>query len=291
MSVTKKSHYVWQYYLKSWATKDSIYCSIDGRTPFLTSLDNVANKRYFYKLKKFNEDEKEFLINLINKNLPSFVVDSLKEYINNIEKYFQWQDTHNASTTNEVNNIQIGEDEMSSIETGCLKLINNLKSGNIQYCISEENRITLYIFVAMQYLRTKRIYDDLVQGNLQEINTENIIAPFRKIMSFNIAYYFYALDYKILLLRNRTNQEFITSDQPVINTLVDYSKLNRHTDDMKLYYPISPSIAILITRDEQIDGEVKYLDLNSVEKYNMQMVMASQHQVYCSSSRSLAKYI
>lgn len=287
MSKTKKSHYVWRHYLRNWASDESIYCSINGNKPIKNSLDNVANKRYFYELAPFNKFEKEFLIKSIDKSLPAFIVSSLVNYIESIDQYFQKQ---NLRDINESNNTQIGENLMSDDENSFIAIFNKLTCGDIDYCTNKNNIISFYLFVLMQYFRTKRIYDDL--ANIEEIRVKSIITPFRKIMSFNIANCLISTKSKTILLRNNTSQEFITSDQPVLNTYVDYSTLNRHTDRIELYYPITPNIAILISNNDKFNNCSDIcLNIDEVDYYNKKIINSSELQVYCSKANALDRYI
>lgn len=288
MNTTKKSHYVWQHYLKNWAHNKSIYCSFNGNKPIKTSLDNVANKRYFYKIAPFNKFEKEFLIKCIDKSLPQFIISGLLNYIEIMEQHFQKQEY--ISDIDDTINIQIGENIMTKDEESFISFFDKLTCGDVAYCIDDENLISFYIFVLMQYFRTKRIYDDL--ANIEKIRVESIITPFRRIMSFNMANYLFTNNHHTILLHNNTNQEFITSSQPVINTYVDYSILDRHTDKLELYYPISTEIAILITNDGQFDNiTTLQLNLDEVDYYNRKIINASQMQVYCSTATALDRYI
>lgn len=288
MSKTKKSHYVWQYYLRNWATLGSIYCSINGNKPIKNSLDNVANKRYFYELAPFNEVEKEFLIKCIDNNLPAGIVSCLVSYLESLDIYFQSQEKR--TDFHESINIQFGENLMTSDENSSITIFDNLTRGNIDYCTNKDNIICFYLFVIMQYFRTKRIYDDL--ANIKEIRVKSIITPFRKIMACNVTNYLISTKSKTILLRNNTPQEFITSDQPVCNTYVDYSILNRHTDKLELYYPITPNIAILISNNDKYNRSSDiFLNIDEVDYYNRKIINSSEMQVYCSKATALDRYI
>lgn len=288
MKVTQRSHYVWEYYLKTWAKSGLLYCSFNGESPQKVSTDNVAIKRFFYELAPFNEFEKEFLIRLIDKSMPAYIVSSLLDYIDSIESYFQKQG--NKPGAYKSLNIQKGENLMTADENRNIIFLDKLKRGEIDYCTKDENRITFYAFIAMQYLRTKRIYDDL--ANIKELNVKSIITPYRRIMSFNLANYLCQHNHHSILLRNTTTQEFITSSQPVINTDVDYSTLDRHTDSLEFYYPISTNLAVLITNKNHFDNvSIAELELNDVDFYNRKIINASQMQVYCSNAIALDRYI
>lgn len=301
MNTTKKSHYVWEYYLKSWAENNFIFCSFNGKPVIKVSLNKVANKRYFYKVTPFNNFEKQLLIRAIDRSLPPNKYKFLMLYLDSINWRFMAQKTLNLKD-NEKSNIQLGEDLMGEDEQSFIKFLDSLKDNNVAFCVSNENIFKFYSLILMQYFRTKRIYDDLKKGidelvceelktDSNEIfNVQNIITPFRQIMSYNVAHYLITTKSKTILLKNNTSQEFITSDQPVLNTYADYSTLNRHTDKFELYYPITPNIAILISNNDKYDN-VSELNLDEVDYYNRKIINASQMQVYCSKANSLDRYI
>ena len=303
MSVTKRSHFVFKYYLESWATDKLIFASMHSNPPFQVSVENIAHKRYFYKVTSFNQIEKQFLIRTIDRSLPPDRYEFLMLYLRCFEWRFMAQKALNLKNS-EKSNIQLGEDLMDEDEQDFIKFLDSLKDNNVAFCINNENIYKFYSLILMQYFRTKRMYNDLKKGMAELIceelkternellNVQNLITPFRQIMSYNVANYLIKTQSKTILLKNNTPQEFITSDQPVLNTYVDYSILNRHTDKFELYYPITPNIAILISNNDKYD-KVSKIDLNigEVDYYNRKIINASEMQVYCSKATALDRYI
>jgi len=47
----KQHHYVWKEYLKPWTSENKIFCQRDNKL-FSTSLNNIAQQRFFYKTLK-----------------------------------------------------------------------------------------------------------------------------------------------------------------------------------------------------------------------------------------------
>ena len=60
----RKQHYVWRRYLKSWAMDEKIFCLSDGKI-FRTNLENVAQERYFYKLRELSKEDVAFIRSLL----------------------------------------------------------------------------------------------------------------------------------------------------------------------------------------------------------------------------------
>lgn len=87
--------------------------------------------------------------------------------------------------------------------------------------------------------------------------------------------------YNVVLLDNNSTIPYITEDQPIINTYSDYTKINKHADNLEYYYPISPNIAILITNDLKYnDNLVKNIDEDEVMKYNQMIKASSQKFIF-----------
>ena len=69
MSTLKKhQHYVWQYYLKPWTTDNKINCLRKGKN-FNTSLKNIAQERFFYRVEELGVNEIRFFKNLIENSI------------------------------------------------------------------------------------------------------------------------------------------------------------------------------------------------------------------------------
>ena len=160
MNVTKRSHFVFEYYLQNWATDNLIFASMNSNSPFQVSVENIAHKRYFYKVTPFNKFEKQFLIDAIDRSLPPEKYKFLIQYLNGLEWRFVAQNVLNLKDS-EKSNIQLGEDLMSEDEQSFIKFLDSLKDNNIAFCVSNENIYKFYSLVLMQYFRTKRMYDDL----------------------------------------------------------------------------------------------------------------------------------
>ena len=62
----KKQHYVWKKYLKPWTEDGKIWCR-RGSAFFNTTLENVAQERYFYYAEPLNQVEYEMVLSLISR--------------------------------------------------------------------------------------------------------------------------------------------------------------------------------------------------------------------------------
>lgn len=295
-NATKRSHYVWKHYLKPWShivnKKDYIYCFMKSTGNILNCCTaNVAVKKKIYKLIPFNALEREYLKSLIDKSLPLEIKSILRKKID-----LEYQILQLNSKAEKVDdrlisvvesfNLQAGENIITNNENIGAKFLTELLNENLSFCLQDENIIEFYIFVMMQYFRTKQMYDKLSQtGENKQVNFNHIFNQSIYIMSYNIANSLALNDYKVVLLLNSTIQEFLTGDQPVVNTFVgDYNQLYNHVDEIEFYYPISPQIAILITRDNKyINGNSYHINLNDVDKLNQLIVKAGLTTIFGST--------
>lgn len=61
ITIKHRQHYVFQAYLKSWATNNQVWCCRNKKSVFVTNTTNVAQERDFYRIKDINQDEAQFL--------------------------------------------------------------------------------------------------------------------------------------------------------------------------------------------------------------------------------------
>ena len=119
------------------------------------------------------------------------------------------------------------------------------------------------------------------------IRAKNLWLPMLWLLSAQLADAL--LKAQLILLINRTNVPFITSDQPIINTKADYTDLSHQPTDLIFYYPISPQIAILLNDN----SEETRKELNSelvVQKYNDLIAKSSYKMLFANNASVLEKY-
>lgn len=94
-------------------------------------------------------------------------------------------------------------------------------------------------------------------------------------------------EYKLVLLHNKTLKEFITGDQPLVNTYSSHSKQLLSHNELEFYYPISPKLSILITRNIINSREIIIYNEDEIQKYNNMIKESCEEQIYAFSEVSL----
>ena len=301
----RRHHYVWRNYLKPWATNKKIWCYREGKV-FNPNVMGIGQKRDFYKLNELT-DKDIFIINkYIIEPSDSHLHESSKTWL----ELFSWvhkvknslSERDNKNINSYINDLihNFEENIHEKIESNGRKYLDSILKEDLSFFETKNGCVNFSHFLSVQLLRTERVKSKIIHGmNIMEnknpeFRAEIIWNVISHIFATNISFNIYASTisespFRIILLKNNGNNEFITGDQPVINI---YNNPNTFEDpkDTELYYPVSPKLSILLTKNkyyrkekriEISDGQVKY--------YNRMIVQNSKNQIYASTREALAE--
>lgn len=290
----RKHHYVWKHYLKPWVCDNQVVCLRDHKI-FKTSLVKIANKHDFYRLKEMSEADITFLryffkdahplMKNFNENWIT-IFTSIFEIRNKIIKSGISNNKLDEMIDILINNLE--EDYHSCIESMAIKYIDQLRSGQFEFYSIEESNCEFNLFICIQYFRTENRKEKLINGITKNeyVNIENIWNVLRHIMATNMA----ALlsinkeQWELTFLKNDNDILLITGDQPVINLA---AKHGGKTETLELYYPISPTSAIIIKRKSNQTFKEKYLSESEVLYFNNKIKDNSYQQIYALKENDL----
>ena len=299
---SRKHHFVSRYYLRAWAQQEKIWCGCDGNV-FQANLDRVANKRDFYKLKQLTLSD----INFINK----FVIQGSKEGLQRVNT--EWIRLFNmvfqAKMKAEEKGISdkqldllieegiynIEESYHSSLENHLKQYISLLRKGQISFYHNDEDKISFLYLISVQYMRTEKVKQNVI-ANMNRCNGIDIGKVWNvlsHIFATNIGNGLYTstLPYKLVLLNNYTKIEFITGDQPIINTFASEFKEFNPPEDLEFYYPLSPDVALLITKSEIYDQTNMIMTEEQICQWNNMICRQAYRQIYARCKETLYRYI
>jgi len=273
----KKQHYVWEHYLKEWATNNQIWCKRAGKT-FKTSTENVAQERYFYELEPLLQSEIALLRNMINKgsSLSRFVnLSSLKTYV------------LIANSQGDASKFGI-EWHHSMIEGKAAPVLTELRSGNEKVLEDKQSKIALCMYLGHQYTRTKKARnsfaasreDFIIPEKYDDCNLNRIHGAMSFILANSIGSSLCDhLDLK--LIKNQSSKKLITSDQPIYNLLAISGDISKES---LIYFPVSPKLAIFA---KKIPNNASIEDEDKVKNLNAFMVNNSLESVFATSEEEL----
>lgn len=256
----RRHHYVWRRYLRAWTSGGKIWCRRHGSI-FPAALMNIGQERDFYKLKELTTDDVKNLEALI---LASCIPKEQKEinlrWLEAFQRPFKArqlfndlglkEETYQPTIDHLITSIE--ESLHSQIEETADPIIERLLALDKKIFSSKEDYSDFVFFLATQYLRTKNMKVRLAQFHISTIPgfADRALGALRAIFSTNIGASLYRdrAIYKPAFLINNSTTPFITGDQPVIN-LSEEKDDNDLPKDIEFYYPISPKVAILISKN------------------------------------------
>ncbi len=267
----KKQHYVWQHYLKAWSVNNKVWCKRNG-VIFNTPTHNIAQERFFYESIQLNKYEIDFIHDLILKLHPT-AHSILSE---NLDLYILTSEGDDLLRKNGIEKFH------SIFEGRVLKIFNTLRNGDISILSDDSNKIEFCKFLGRQYTRTKKIRSSTVElpkdlpvpdHLVGKCNFQKVFDVFTFLLSESIGNWAYS-DGIFNLLETPENLFLITCDQPINN--LDANS-NGRSESIKLYYPLSPKKALIISND-LIEETV--LTSEDVVKLNNHMKRISHEMIF-----------
>lgn len=270
MNIKKKHHFISQFYLKYWSTREKIIVW-DGKKSFKAKSNTIAFKNHLYRISPLNISQ----VKLLEHYLESFKFNHLSTYKLIIKSIIEVQKAYekfdilieksgaSVPPRNSIDNLieqaefnsNIIEDKFSMDEDRFSRIIRKINTTN-KPKISLNEYDSLIYFISTQLCRTSKKINNLLELN-KDINphrsdfTEEELYTFNLYISlcFTEALYLSLTSklYKINICYNDSNINFITSDDPCFNQMYNEGKFY-------INLPISPKISIEICENNLTDS-------------------------------------
>jgi len=304
----KRQHYVWRYYLAPWTKNGSIWCNRLGNV-FNSGLMSVGQEKYFYEISLLSDEESDFIKSLfLNDKRPHLqgIVDTIVDCFH-IPTYFHrlvsalnsHEDPEAKQILRELT-VNTHEKLLCSIENMAKEFLPQLQDGNIDFLTDDESRNLFMLHLCFQYLRTKRMKNNFLASNFDHVNAhydghirqDNLWGVISVVFSFQTGMGIYALlpKYHFKIIHNTSAINFITGDQPVINIAESGRPHGQEPKELVFYHPISPRVALFMSRSFDCDSSVDVDDDGMVEEYNKVIASEALEQIYGSSKKDVSKY-
>lgn len=311
--VTKKQHYVWRYYLAPWTNDYSVtgqIACLRNKKIFITSLTNIAHENYFYAAKRLSEAEKDLFTAIANRNASNIQKEINQKWLglycapfelaNMVTPLLPFADQQNKGQSDwALKNMAIEHIEKlhAIIEATGIDFLKQLRQGDTSFWRDKDSRDKFTFFLCNQYFRTKRMRNGIIgafrqaseeKGYFSDINPDNIWVPLSLTFATNVGVYI-AQEFSLSLL-HANGKCFIAGDQPVLNT---YSTFDASVPaNVELYYPITPELAVLLTRNPLYSNGDKFdISEDEVAKYNVLEFRASGEEVFAKEKVQLEAFV
>jgi hypothetical protein len=298
---TRRQHHVWRSYLEAWSTDQIIFCLSDGRI-FPSNVGGVGVERDFHKLPALTSADIQgvrWLIGKGNQNANRVQENFLTVFgfpgwlLSNPPPHLAGDVEYEAQLRHHVINAE--EDWHAALEGKMVPVIAALRRRDTSVYADDKRCIPFLHFLCLQSLRTKGVRDR-VAARTSEVNGFSIARCWnilRHIFAVNVGVGLYPERKKrpLWILENETNIPFITGDQPVVNLFP-----SPHPDEppelLALYYPLSPSTALII---DEVEHRCAYtngtISVEQVRTLNGRIHDASYRQLFGNSEKALQYYL
>lgn len=172
--------------------------------------------------------------------------------------------------------IEAEEKLHRGIESGAIPLVDDLRQERIDFLDDESSAIKFYHFLAHQYFRTKMMRES-VGDVLKTLSPRHDFSRLRHLFCYCFANNFGGSLYSdrarldVVFLRN-DDFSFVTGDHPVVN--LGWKESMEH-DDVALYYPLCPSLAVVIATQKYGCRSMKVSE-NIAKQLNRAISFASE---------------
>lgn len=295
INVPRRHHFVWRHYLEAWLSGEKIYC-LRGEKVFDVKPRNVALKTDFYKLEELSPVEIQFVEGLADKQ-PKLLRALNMRWIKQFTRVFEVrrQLIEKGSSIEEIDKAvdplltKMCENLHALIESDAIEILSALRRGDISFFKEDDARINFLYFVCVQYTRTRNMKEKTMEVPLHQIGVDpgKIFPLLSQIIATSVAYGLNAEDHQLYLLRADGKERFITGDQPVINAKWVPSSSSQAITGLDFYYPISPTIAVLLAKEPPADTA---LTDKMVRTYNHLIQQNSHEMVFGHSSEALKPF-
>jgi len=307
--IKRNHHYVWSFYLKSWATDNNIfYISKKGKVA-CDSVKGLARETDFYKISTLNQKDIEFIKN-ISANSPQFLQEI---HMSHLDDFLKLSNVSNIisrvkNVPEEVLSVQkaIEHNSLENLhsfnEDTAVEVISKLAQGNSECLKSKNNMIAFCSYIGHQMSRTKS-FKEKSMGAVREnpdigVKHKELLGLFEKnwwFLSFMFGISIGCSLYESkdrdnhIFITNDTGHPFLTSDHPVINVHSSLALIaeRQAPESADFYIPLSPKYAYMINNSEDYNHLAYSIGLEDVEKFNKKIVDKSYRTVFGSTEAVL----
>tara|TARA_Y100001972_G_scaffold49378_1_gene60646 strand:- start:12330 stop:13154 length:825 start_codon:yes stop_codon:yes gene_type:complete len=265
---------------------------MDGRT-FKSNLMGIAQEKYFYKLRELGQAEIEFLQGIIALDNRPVIRQINMGWIEFFGKVFEIRDMFNSRKIqhDELDRLfdilicNYEEQFQGKIEAEGIKYLEALYKKDLSFLDDDDELIQFLFFVCQQYMRTEAIKSSVLKSlkGYKGLDVESIWTVLRHIQATSMGFSLYQdrKKYRVVLIENESSLPFITGDQPIVNTCALSTPEGEAPEELELYYPLSPELALLLTEKESKPFKVISSD-DDVASLNNHIVTQSSKQVFAS---------
>jgi hypothetical protein len=253
----KLHHYIPRFYLRAWDKKEQIYCLQNGRI-FASNIRNVGSENYFYSLQKLTPDDIAMIRRLFIESSDERTKNALNELIRlfTLPHELEQQSLQTGLAAEEINKliIEMNENLHTNLEDQFKPYLSAMRQGDLTFLNDEKKSAAFFHTLTAQFSRTNNLH------RFRAVTDEKNFEMFRR--QINLLMHIVSVltgrslyedrnRLNFILIDNKSEVPFITSDQPIINITVNPREFVT-PKGFELYYPVTPQRALLMLEPESV---------------------------------------
>lgn len=302
----RENHYVWANYLKNWSTNNlDVWYTTKKFKIARDSVKAIAKERDLYKSKYITKKQLDFIL-FLSAQSPNELQNIYKSFLNTFLHLQEIEKTYlqsnkidqeiiahfEAFKSNTLENIH------TSIEKDAYIILDELIKKNLKILEKTDNMIKFMNFLGHQIARTTPFRDKILASQ-----TNQDIKTIFKESWWCISYMFgmnigaslfktRKID-KHCLLINDTNEDFITSDHPIINV---HPKINANDlvppsdEEADFFYAISPKLGYMINKSDLFQTGITYVSIDFIKEINQKLAFYADQHIIGTTEAQLKVY-
>lgn len=288
-------HYVWRHYLEPWTTDGSVWCRRRGEI-FKANPAKVGKQRDFYRLRELTDTDVLVAQAFIAKS-PEHVRPLHTNLLRTFAliprlRHLGAEGLKDDTLLAELDDAVINTEELlhGRIERHALDQLNSLRQGDTSFYDNDAEVADFLYFLSVQYMRTRQMRETVVSGMAARAlgpyaDISRIWNLLSHVFATNIGWSLY-LERKLYrpVILIAEGGAFITGDQPIINTLGRHD--GTEPEDLEYYYPLTPSRALLLTKQHNLDANV-IVDRTETARFNQLIEKFAQETLFAVSAEHL----
>ncbi|MDV2860730.1 DUF4238 domain-containing protein [Psychrobacter sp. CAM01] len=296
LQAKRKHHYVWANYLLRWSTNSrDIFCVTSKGNIDFTSVRGLVMEKDFYQLTSLEQKHIDAIL-MFSSGSPAKLQEMHQSYLRDFLKVQKLESAYkNAKKQSDeaeqailASKCNLVENLHTAHENAAKNIIENLAQGKMEILKNDQDMVLFSMYLGHQMARTKNFKVRCITG-VKECNPElgKIMEHswwfFSYMFGMNMGLSFYSNRHNEnhTLLKNNTNSNFITSDQPAINvhSCVKDDEFQA-PDNMDLYYPISPKYSYIITESHRFESGLIEVDESVVTEFNKKIATNANNHIF-----------
>lgn len=305
LELKRENHYVWANYLKNWSLKSSgVWYTTKKLKVAHDSVKAIAKEKDLYRYQYITEQHLKLILS-ISKGSPEELQKNHKLYL---EPFLQLQEVESlyiksgkrdkkvlahieAFKSNTIENLHTAHEKDAEVVLKCLQ------SHDLTVLDDLQNICKFMNYWGHQIARTKPFRDKIIASQdepLQKIYKESWwFISYMFGMNLGKSFFETRKIDKHCLLINETNEDFITSDHPIINV---HEAINENDmavpseDEADFFYAISPKLGYMINRSDRFKKGINYVSIDFVKEINRKLAFNSDQYIIGTTEAQLKIY-